>query len=68
MKTDATEKELSDLKPLMALHEKVGMLEMTDHTFVDGDYAVQQTTFADGTRVQVNYRDNTYSICDGEDA
>lgn len=68
VKTDATEKELSDLKPLMALHEKVGMLEMTDHTFIDGDYAVQQTTFADGTRVQVNYRDNTYSICDGEHA
>ena len=52
----------------MALHEKVGMLEMTDHTFIDGDYAVQQTTFADGTRVQVNYRDNTYSISDGEHA
>jgi len=42
-------------KPVMALHERVGRLEMTEHRLVTPDGAVQETAFADGTRVAANF-------------
>ncbi|MFR2189284.1 MAG: hypothetical protein ACLS5R_08210 [Blautia sp.] len=36
--------------------------EMVSHAFVNGDYQVQRTTFADGTRVTVDLRKGTYEI------
>lgn len=44
------------------LHKRVGMLEMTNFEFVDGDVAVQRSTFADGTSVTVDFAHHTYAI------
>ena len=43
----------------------VGYAEMTDHVFLTPDRDVQQTVFADGTRVTVNFGDVPYRAADG---
>jgi hypothetical protein len=42
------------------LHEAIATKEMLSHDFVTPDRAVQQTRFADGTRVIVNFGDKPY--------
>jgi hypothetical protein len=39
----------------MRLNARVGMLEMTGHTLHTPDGAVQESIFADGTRVIANF-------------
>ncbi len=46
----------------MALHKRVGLLEMTKHEFLDKKYARERTTFADGTTVTVDWDSNTFAI------
>lgn len=41
-------------------HEQIGFEEMTDHRFLTADRKVQQTTFANGKRVVVNFGDTEY--------
>jgi hypothetical protein len=43
----------------------VGYSEMTDHRFLTPDRDVQQTTFANGTKVTVNFGDRAYTLPDG---
>ncbi|HEV58880.1 MAG TPA: hypothetical protein ENN87_15525 [Phycisphaerales bacterium] len=43
----------------------VGYAEMTDHVFLTPDRDVQQTVFADGTRITVNFGDAPYRVADG---
>jgi len=45
-------------KPVCSLHAEIGMLEMTDFEFLSEDGYVQKTTFADGTQVYANFRNN----------
>jgi hypothetical protein len=42
-------------KPVMALHARIGKLEMTEHILHTPDGAIQETVFADGTRVIANF-------------
>ena len=42
-------------KPVMALHRKIGKLEMMEHRLHHPDGAVQETVFSDGTRVVANF-------------
>ena len=49
-------------KIVSGLHEKVAKEEMVSHEFVNGDYEVQRTTFADGTKVTVDLCKGTYEI------
>lgn len=56
------EEKIARCKVVSGLHEKVAKLEMVSHTMVDGDYMVQKTTFADGTEVLVDFRQQTYQI------
>lgn len=44
------------------LHEKVAKLEMVSHKFLTDDYKIQQTVFADGTKVTINLNDVSYEI------
>jgi hypothetical protein len=44
----------------------VGYAEMTDHRFLTRDRDVQQTTFANGVTITVNFCDKFYSLPDGE--
>ena len=42
-----------------------GYAEMTDHRFLTRDRAVQQTTFANGVTVTVNFGDTSHRLSDG---
>ncbi len=43
--------ELGRMRNACALHQRVGLLEMTNHEFLDKSHRKQRTTFADGTTV-----------------
>ncbi len=47
---------------MAALHERVGLLEMTNHEFLDNARRKERTTFADGTTVTVDWNANTVDI------
>jgi hypothetical protein len=55
-------KEMKKARELCVLHQKVGMLEMTNHEFLENSYRKQRTTFADSTKVVVNFDSDTYFI------
>jgi len=54
--------ELARVRTMCALHERVGLLEMTDHTFLDGSFRRWRTTFADGTNVTIDLDKDTFEI------
>jgi len=60
--TPADEKTIALMRQMMALHKRVGMLEMTRHEFLDANYRTERTTFADGTTVTVDWNSNTVKI------
>jgi len=45
----------------------VGYAEMTDHCFLTPDRDIQQTTFANGITVTVNFGDKPYRLPDGKE-
>lgn len=47
------------------LQRKVAKLELVRHEILDGDPLRQQSTFADGTTVTVNFHDQSYDISYG---
>jgi hypothetical protein len=59
----ADTEELQPLITAMAkLNKRVGLLQMTDHVFLDSDRKKEKTTFADGTTIVVDWVKNTFSI------
>ena len=58
----ADEKSMALIRTMMALHKRVGMLEMTKHEFLDSNYRKERTTFADGTTVTVDWDASNYTI------
>lgn len=58
--TDAQTQTL--MRTMMALHKRVGLLEMTRHEFLDSNYRKERTTFADGTTVTVDWDTNSFKI------
>lgn len=50
------------VRRLAALHKRVGLLEMTNHEFLDTERRRERTTFADGTTVMVDWQTNTVDI------
>jgi len=55
-------KRLSLLKEMAALNKRVGLLEMTDHEFLDKDRSAERSTFADGTTVTVDWKTSGVTI------
>jgi hypothetical protein len=49
------EKNLEKVKQMAALHERVALLEMTKHEFLDARRRKERTTFGDGTTVTVDW-------------
>ncbi len=47
---------------MAALHQRVGLLEMTNHEFLDQARRKERTTFADGTTVTVDWDAKTAVI------
>ncbi len=45
---------------------EVGFSEMTDHRFLTPDRDVQQTSFANGTTISVNFGQSAYRFPSGE--
>jgi hypothetical protein len=51
--------------PVAQLHRRIGPLDMVDFEFLSEDYALQRTTFSDGTRVTANFGDRPHRLPDG---
>jgi hypothetical protein len=56
------QRALQLMRLMMALHQRVCLLEMTKHEFLDQNYRKERTTFADGTTVTVDWDTNKVSI------
>lgn len=56
------EEELERVRTVCELHEKVGLLEMTNHEFIDESYRKQRSTFADGTQVEIDLDAEKYEV------
>ena len=56
------ENSMALIKTMMALHKRVGMLEMTRHEFLDANYRKERTTYSDGTTVTVDWDTSNYTI------
>lgn len=56
------ENELMRVRTMCTLHKRVGMLEMTNHKFLDKKYRKQRTTFADGTTVTIDLDADAFHI------
>jgi hypothetical protein len=56
------EKELVRVRTMCALHERVGLLEMTNHEFLDKSFRKQRIAFADGTKVIIDLDEDTFDI------
>jgi hypothetical protein len=54
--------EMEKVKTMCELNQRVGLLEMTNHEFVDGNFRKQRTTFSDGTTVTIDLDANNYEI------
>jgi len=52
-------------RPVMALHKRVGRLELVEHKLHTPDGAVQETVFGDGTRVIANFANISMEAPDG---
>lgn len=59
---DMDSQKIAQLKQMAALNKRVGLLEMTNHEFLDKDHNGERTTFADGTKVTVDWKANTVDI------
>ena len=53
---------LALIKQMAALNRRVGLLEMTNHEFLDADRHRERSTFADGTTVTVDWTAQTVDI------
>jgi hypothetical protein len=58
----ASAETIAQLKRMAALHKRVGLLEMTNHEFLDAARNRERTTFADGTTVTLNWDAKTATI------
>jgi len=56
------EEQIERVKEAASLAQRCATLEMTNHEFLDKGYRKQRTTFADGTRVTVDFEKKTYEI------
>lgn len=56
------EAPMTQVRTVCARHERVGLLEMTNHEFLDESYREQRTTFADGTTVTIDLDAGTFEI------
>ena len=61
------ERFVQSYKNVCPVARAVGYSEMTDHRFLTPDRDVQQTVFANGTKVTVNFGDRAYTLPDGSE-
>ena len=56
------EKDLAAVRRMAALNERLALVEMTRHEFLDERYRKERTTFADGTTVTVDWDAETVAV------
>lgn len=56
------EENIRQWRVLRELQQHVAMEKMVNHELLSADYTLQRSTFSDGTRVTVNFKENTYQI------
>jgi len=56
------DEELTQVRTMCALNQRVGLLEMTKHEFLDESFRRQRTSFADGTTVTIDLDKDTFEI------
>jgi hypothetical protein len=56
------EKNLVLIRQMVELHERLALVEMTKHEFLDKNFRKERTMFADGTTVTVDWNTNTFEI------
>ncbi len=60
------ERFVQSYKDVCPVARAVGYAEMTEHSFLTADRNVQQTKFANGTTITVNFGDEPYLLPNGE--
>jgi len=65
---DPGQDEMDRVRQVCDLHEWAGLLEMTNHEFLDSSYRKQRSTFADGTQVEIDLDKDSFKINYGESA
>jgi hypothetical protein len=60
--SDATERELTLIRQMAALHKRIALVEMMNHEFLDDQRRQERTTFADGTTVTVDWNALTATV------
>ena len=61
----ALEEMIRRSKTVSALHEKIAKCEMVRHRMNPENWWVQETEFSDGTKVKVDFQNQTYEISEG---
>jgi Family of unknown function (DUF5696) len=56
------QKSLALMRTMCALNQRVGLMEMTRHEFLDNNFQKERTTFADGTTVSVDWTTGSFKI------
>jgi hypothetical protein len=59
---NADEEEIKNVELLRRLHSEIALSELVYHGFIDGDTKRQESRFANGVTVKVNFRTDEYSI------
>ncbi|MCX8063564.1 MAG: DUF5696 domain-containing protein, partial [Candidatus Hydrogenedentes bacterium] len=59
---DAEKEEIEKIKEFCRLQAHCQSLEMINHEFLDSSFRKQRTTFADGTKITVDFDSKTYEI------
>lgn len=61
----ALEEMIGRSKTVSALHERIAKCEMVRHRMNPENWWIQETEFSDGTKVKVDFKNQTYEISEG---
>jgi len=61
-KANETPENIERGKIVLKLHERIALLEMVKHEFVDGDYRKHKAVYADGSTIEINLDTREYTI------
>ena len=62
MLIDANEEEIHLCQAIERISKHLAFTRMVKHEFLNDSYRCQRTTFADGTTIEVDFDENTYTI------
>ncbi|NLH16173.1 MAG: hypothetical protein GX455_06315 [Phycisphaerae bacterium] len=54
--------EVKQVRTMCGLHQRLALVEMTDHQFLDDGKRRQQTSFADGTKITIDLDKDSFEI------